>query len=272
MDVQAYLDRIGYAGVPRVDLQTLTDLHRLHLQAIPYESLDVMLGVRPSIDPAAAYEKIVRRRRGGWCYEMNGLLGAMLREIGFEVTEMAGAVLRADRGPITHGNHLLLRVDLDRPYIADMGFGDGMIEPAPLAPGAFQRRGFNFRIEELHEDGWIRFHNHAFGGAAYFDFQNQPADRAQLSTTSDWLSSSPDSVFTQTALAFRHGDGVVTGLLGRTLNRIRPDGRTTHLIASEAELVEVLAREFGLDLPEAARLWPAICAKHDELFAAPATS
>ena len=153
-----------------------------------------------------------------------------------------------------------------------MGFGDGMIEPAPLAPGAFQRRGFNFRIEELHEDGWIRFHNHAFGGAAYFDFQNQPADRAQLSATSDWLSSSPDSVFTQTALAFRHGDGVVTGLLGRTLNRIRPDGRTTHLIASEAELVEVLAREFGLDLPEAARLWPAICAKHDELFAAPATS
>jgi N-hydroxyarylamine O-acetyltransferase len=67
MDVQAYLDRIGYAGVPRVDLATLTELHRRHLRAIPYESLDVLLGAPPGLDPAAAYDKIVRRGRGTCC-------------------------------------------------------------------------------------------------------------------------------------------------------------------------------------------------------------
>ncbi len=272
MDVQAYLDRIGYAGVPRVDLATLAELHRRHLRAIPYESLDVLLGAPPGLDPAAAYDKIVRRGRGGWCYEMNGLLAAMLRAIGFQVTEMAGAVLRVERGAITLGNHLLLRVDLDRPYLADTGFGDGMIEPVPMTPGAYHRGGFDFRVEPLGDEGWMRFHNHAHGGAAYYDFQNRPADPNQLLATSRWLSHSPDSIFTQTALAFRHGEGEVVSLVGRTLNHIRPGGRSGRLIATEREFVEILRREFGLDLPEAARLWPAICVKHEQLFGETAAS
>lgn len=267
MDVQPYLDRIGYRGVPRADLATLRDLHRLHLRAIPYENFDVQLGLGGSLDPQAAYDKIVRGRRGGWCYEMNGLLAAMLGEIGFEVTQMAGAVLRSERGEITLGNHLVLRVDLDRPYIADVGFGDGVLEPVPLAEGEFSCAGFDFRLERL-EDGWLRFHNHQLGGAAYFDFQDAPADRAQLETRAQWLRTSPESIFTQTALAFRHREAGVTALLGRVLRRVTPNQKTSKLIESADEFVAVLSRDFSLDLPEAARLWPAICAKHDELFAA----
>ena len=267
MDVQAYLDRIGYVGAPRVDLASLRDLHRLHLQAIPYEGFDVQLNRPGSLDPQAAYDKIVGRGRGGWCYEMNGLLAAMLREIGFTVTEMAGAVLRLERGEITHGNHLVLRVDLDRPYIADVGFGDGVLEPIPLQLGDHRCAGFDFRLEQL-DDGWLRFHTHPQGGAAYFDFHDTPADRAQLEATSHWLRTSPESIFRQTALAFRHRPGGgVTALLGRTLNQITPTRKTSQLIESPREFVSILRDEFTLDLPEAAELWPAICAKHDELFA-----
>jgi len=68
VELAAYLERIGYAGPARPDLATLRAVHRAHLQAIPYENLDVQLGRPVSIDPAAAYDKIVRRRRGGWCY------------------------------------------------------------------------------------------------------------------------------------------------------------------------------------------------------------
>lgn len=266
MDVQAYLDRIGYSGRPRVDLETLTALHRLHLRTIPYESLDVMLGRPGTIDPAEAFDKLVVRRRGGWCYEMNGVLGAVLEDIGFTVTRMSGAVMREERGDISLGNHLVLRVELDQPYIADVGFGDGTLEPVPLTPGAYSRSGFDFRVEAL-GDGWMRFHNHALGGAPYFDFTLEPASPDQLGATCQWLRTSPDSIFRQTALAFRHGPDHLTSLLGRTLRRIRPGEKTSELIDTAEDFVVVLKREFDLDLPEAAGLWPAICAKHEELFA-----
>ena len=95
MDVQAYLDRIGFQGVPRPDLATLRALHRGHALAISYENLDVQLGRPMTTDPAAAFDKLVHGRRGGWCYEMNGVLGAVLSEIGFKVTRLAGGAYRA---------------------------------------------------------------------------------------------------------------------------------------------------------------------------------
>jgi N-hydroxyarylamine O-acetyltransferase len=72
MDLQAYFDRIGFAGPARPDLATLRAIHRAHLLAVPYENLDVQLGRPVTLDPAHAFDKIVRRRRGGWCYEMKG--------------------------------------------------------------------------------------------------------------------------------------------------------------------------------------------------------
>src|SRR3954471_15025485 len=103
MDLKAYFGRIGYVGEPRVDLATLRALHRAHLLAIPYENLDVQLGRPLTTDPAAAYDKIVRRRRGGWCYEMNGLFGWALETVGFSVMRMAGGAMRELRGDMAVG-------------------------------------------------------------------------------------------------------------------------------------------------------------------------
>jgi N-hydroxyarylamine O-acetyltransferase len=270
VDLRAYLDRIGFAGTPRPDLATLREMHSRHLLAIPYENLDVQLGRPVSRDPAAAFDKLVVRRRGGWCYEMNGLLGAALDAVGFKVTRLAGGVHRMVRGDEVVGNHLVLLVDLDgAPWIADVGFGDGPLEPYPLREAAFRIAGFDFRLERL-DARWWRFHNHAWG-APTFDFTTEPADAARLEDRCQWLQTAPDSNFVLNAVAQRHAPAGLLQLRGRGFRRVSSGGEVQdQLIDSADAYVEVLARGFGLDLPEAASLWPRICARHEQLFATPA--
>jgi N-hydroxyarylamine O-acetyltransferase len=268
MDLAAYFERIGFHGPARLDLATLKALHRAHLSAIPYENFDVQFGRPLTTSAEEAFEKIVRRRRGGWCYEMNGLFAAALDAVGFEVTRLAGAVRRSQVGDVMIGNHLVLKVDLaEGPWIADVGFGDGALEPFPLREGEIDADGFTCRLERI-EGGWWRFHNHAFGGAPDFDFQEAPADPALLTEKCLWLQEWPESPFRMNAVAQRRRPGEVLALRGRTLKHSRPDGSSERLIGSAAEFVEVLSRDFGLDLPQAADLWPRIAARHEELFGA----
>ena len=270
MDLQAYFERIGFDGEARVDAATLIALHRAHLLAIPYENFDVQFGRPVTTDPEAAFAKIVGRRRGGWCYEMNGLFGAALQAIGFPLTRLAGGVRRDLMGEVMVGNHLVLKTELDgEAWIADVGFGDGAFEPFRLAEGPLPAGGFECRLEKL-DASWWRFHNHAFGGAPNFDFTLAAADPALLAEKCQWLQTRPESPFVQNATAQRHRAGEILVLRGRILKRVRPDGAEDELIASAEAYVELLAREFDLDLPEAAALWPRILTRHDELFATPA--
>lgn len=265
MDVQAYLDRIGFVGVPRPDLATLRALHRGHSLAISYENFDVQLGRALTIDPGAAFEKIVGRRRGGWCYEQNGLLAAMLDAVGFKVTRLAGGVHRVVRGDEAVGNHLVLLVDLDgAPWVADVGFGDGPRDPYPLAEGEIVSDGWVYRLERLDADWW-RLHNHPAGGAPNFDFSLEPADPARLSAKCEELQTSPASIFVMTAIAQRHMPGEIRLLRGRLFRRVTLDGKADHLIDSADEFVGLLGREFELDLPEAAAIWDRVCARHEEV-------
>jgi N-hydroxyarylamine O-acetyltransferase len=164
------------------------------------------------------------------------------------------------------GNHLVLRVELDEPWIADVGFGDGALEPFPLREGAFTAHGFDFRLERL-ADGWWRFHNHEFGGAPSFDFRDEPADPARLAERCGWLQTAPDSNFVLNAVVQRFTTDGLLQLRGKTLRKVRPGAKAERLIGSAGEYVDVLARDFGLELPEAARLWPRIEARHAKLFA-----
>jgi N-hydroxyarylamine O-acetyltransferase len=268
VDLAAYFARIGFRGEARVDAATLTALHRAHLLAIAYENLDVQFGRPVTTAPEAAFDKLVRRRRGGWCYEMNGLFGAALEAIGFKVTRLAGAVRRDLMGEVMVGNHLVLKIDLDQPWIADVGFGDGAFEPFPLREGPIAAGGFEMRLEKL-DDRWWRFHNHAFGGAPSFDFTEAPADPALLAEKCQWLQTWPESPFVQNVTAQRHRPGEILVLRGRVLKHVRPDGADDQLIGSAEAFVEILAREFDLDVPEAAALWPRIVARHEALFAQP---
>ena len=255
VDVKAYLDRVGYRGAVRPDFETLRALHRAHGLAIPYEGFDIALKRPLTTDPRAAFEKLVTRKRGGWCYEMNGTFGLVLEAIGFNVTRRAGD------GTDPH-SHLYLYVELGgQTYVADVGFADGPIEPYALVEGPFSQGGFDYRIELL-EDGRWRLHNHKFGAVP--GFVGGAPNEEGMAVRCEWLQSAPESQFVQNTMAFRRQQDGFISLIGRTLRTINPAGVAREVVPSSDAYVATLKDRFNLDLPETASLWPAICERHEE--------
>ena len=185
--LDGYLARIGVARPVQADAAALAAVHRAHALGFTWEAIDCFMGWPGSIDPQATWAKVVAGRRGGWCYEINGLLGAALSALGFSVTRLCSGVRREDVGEDMVGNHLTLRVDLaDGPWLAETGLGDALVDPVPLRLGAVAQRGYPFAIEAADGD-WLRFRNHAWGGAPSFDFRPDYADEARLQGMHDWL-------------------------------------------------------------------------------------
>ena len=146
-DAGAYLDRIVYDGPTEPTAATLAGLHRAHMLAVPFENLDLHLGLRNVLDPGHVFDKVVRRRRGGWCFELNGLFALLLEHLGYPVTRYAAAVVLSDP-PTRDFAHLTLRVDLDDPWLADVGFGDSFTGPLRLDEAGDQlREGRPYRLE-----------------------------------------------------------------------------------------------------------------------------
>ena len=267
MDIEAYLRRIGFSGALRTDLDTLARLHRAHLRAVPYENLDVQLGRKVTIELAPIYDKIVQRGRGGWCYEMNGLFGWALQTLGFRVHRGAGAVMREVLGDVCVGNHLVLSVMLSEgSFLADVGFGDGPIDPIRLIEGEFVSGRFTFGLERLDEK-WLRLRNHTAGGAKSFDFTLDVADETLLAERCAFLQTADVSPFVQNLVCQRYlANGELVILRGRVLRHLDGTNVKERLIADEREFMRVLEDEFLLDVPEVASLWSRICARHDALF------
>ena len=265
MDVRAYLERICFTGKPEPNLDTLIQLQRQHLLTISYENLDVHLGRRLDLDLVRSYTKIVNQRRGGWCYEMNGLLEWALREIGFDVMRMSAGVSRSLKGDVVLGNHLVLCVHLDQPWIADVGFGDGAFDPIPMTPQRMTQRGFEYGLKKV-GDYW-RFINHSGGAADSFDFLYAPADETLLAEQCHWLSTADDSPFMSAVVCQRfvpQGYEIQQGLVAR---QVTTDGEKKWTIQSADELVETLHTRFALDVPEIATIWDQIAASHEKYLA-----
>jgi N-hydroxyarylamine O-acetyltransferase len=260
-----YLARIGYEGPVRPDLACLKSLHRQHLLSISYENLDVQLERPLDLDPQRIFEKIVQQRRGGWCYEMNGMLQWALTEIGFDVMRMNGGVMRKEQGDPTMGNHLVLCVNLDEPYMADVGLGDGLLEPIPLRADNFTQGNLAYSLEPLEDDLW-RFHNHEGRIPPNFDFRYRPADEDLFAEKCAELQSDPESIFVQNLICQRQRPDGVYILLGRVLSHITSDGVQRTLLNSPEELRDTLAAVFDLRDPQADDLWPRVVERHEALF------
>jgi N-hydroxyarylamine O-acetyltransferase len=130
IDVSIYLNRINYRGSIEPTIETLRGLHRAHLLTVPFENLDIHLNGHIVLDEAALFEKIVVNRRGGFCYELNGLLASLLRQIGFDVTMFSSNVIHG--GISAEIDHLTLLIQLDERWIVDVGFGDSSRLPLRL--------------------------------------------------------------------------------------------------------------------------------------------
>lgn len=265
MQIQRYLKRIGYGGPIQPDLEVLKAIHRHHACAIPYENLDVILQRPVDQDPERIFQKIVEQGRGGWCYEMNGLLGWALSELGFDVARVCGGVMREVNGDAAFGNHLVLQVHLDdQIWIADVGLGDGILEPIPLREGIHEHFGRAFRLEVLSAGEW-RFRNRQGGMPPSYDFISDDETESRLAQTCGTLQSDPESMFRQNLICQKmHETGGVM-LLGRVLRDFDPTA-PKRLLNSEAELIETLERIFELKLPPLGDLWSRVVTRHSELF------
>ena len=254
-----YFARIGYTGPRDVTAATLRAVHRAHLLAIPYENLDIHLDRAISLDEDAMFRKLVDERRGGWCYEMNGVLSRVLCTIGFDVRRVGGAVNRAIRGDGAIDNHLVLVVTLDRPWIVDTGLGDGFLEPLPLEPGAYRQGFFDYTISR--DGDWWRVRNHPFGVES-FDFTLAPRTLDSFAARCHELQTSPESNFVKTTVCERFEEDGLVILRGAVLRQVTETGVVETVIQDADEYAHVLRDRFGLALPEAGALWPRVSAQH----------
>lgn len=163
----AYLKRLGYEGALDVSAKTLHELHVAHTFTVPFENLDIHLGRSISLEIEALFDKIVTQRRGGYCYEGNGLFAYALEALGFDVRRLMGRIVAgySEVRPLTH-QVLLVTIDSQR-WIADVACGrNGLIAPIPLEIGTVYRQySESFRL--LSED------NHRYSFQTQIDEQWQ---------------------------------------------------------------------------------------------------
>lgn len=266
MDLAAYFDRIGYSGPRAPDLATLDALMKAHAGSVPFENLDVQLGRRTGLDPQAIFAKLVGARRGGWCYEQNGLFGRVLTELGFEVRRLCCGVLRAINGDAALGNHLALMVTLEgKPWLVDVGFGGSQAGPIPLAAGEHAHPPYAIALTQA--DGYWRLIEWIEPDKPFsFDFRDGPADEALFAAKCAELQDNPESVFVQNLVVQQRRGARHLSLRGRVFSTHNADGEERRLIDSADELVETIRAEFAMDVPEAAALWDKVCARHEVLF------
>jgi len=250
LDVPAYLDRIGYTGPTTPDHETLRRIHLAHLHTVPFENLDIGLKREIVCDEAAFVRKVVELRRGGFCYELNGAFAALLRALGFEVTLLSARVSRKGGGFGPEFDHLTLRVDLEEPWLADVGFGESFVEPLRLQPGLIQEQiGRKFRIVEA--DAFLQME--AFVEPKWrreYSFTLQPRQLHDFAGMCHYHQTSPESHFTQNRICTRATpDGRVT-LSEMKLIVTRNGEREERMLASEDERTQVLREQFGVVFQE----------------------
>lgn len=268
MKLQHYLDRIRYRGSIEPTFDSLVALQESHVCSVPFENLDVQLGRPLSIGIEEAYEKIVINSRGGWCYQQNGLFGWALSEIGFDVTRVAAAVMREQRGDASASSHLCLLVvpaGSTTRYLVDVGFGGSMLKPIALEEAEYDQPPFKLGLEKLN-DGYWRFWEDNGGGRFYFDFRDEPARESSLAEKCDFLQSDPSSNFVLNMTAQRRLRERHYALRGRILTVTTTSGTKSSIVDSPEALVALLASEIRLDVPEVAGLWEKIAARHEHLF------
>jgi N-hydroxyarylamine O-acetyltransferase len=248
MDVQAYLARIRYSGPLEPDAATLRALHRQHMLTVPFENLDIHRGREIVLDPERFVAKVVSERRGGFCYELNGAFATLLAAAGFRVTLISARVSNAKGQLSPEFDHLTLRVDLDEPWLADVGFGDNFMEPLRLASDLEQQDpAGSFRLVD-HGERWRldRCQNGAW--RPQYDFSLQPRQLAEFSDRCRYHQTSPESHFMRNEIcSMATPNGRVT-LAGTRLIVTSNGTKLEQSVAGEAEWHAALRDRFGIVL------------------------
>ncbi|GEK21885.1 arylamine N-acetyltransferase family protein [Cellulomonas xylanilytica] len=240
LDLPAYLERLGVA-----EDAPLAQIHRAHLAAIPFENVDVQLGVGVSVDLPDVQAKLVTARRGGYCYEHGILLGAALERLGFSVERRLARIGDPAVAPRPR-SHLVLVVD--GRWLADTGFGSGLLEPVPLVDGSVvQQGGWTFRTVRLDDGSW-QLHEQRHGQwQTHYTIPLETTYLADVEVANFATSHRPTSRFVLQLVVIRKDEERLRSLIGRRLTVETPAGQTDERTVADDELADVL-HDLGLPL------------------------
>jgi len=251
LDVKAYLGRINYQGSPAPTAETLRDLQAAHLLKVPFENLSIHAGQAIVLEDEALFTKIVTNRRGGFCYEANGLFAALLRALGFDVTMLSAGVANASGEFGPDFDHMALMVHLQQRWLVDVGFGDSFLEPLLLDERHEQLQGS--RAYQIVPDGnrlaLMRRDGDEEPKAQYrFTLKSHTfADYAEMCR---YHQTSPDSHFTRNRICSRATEqGRITLSDMRFIATSNSGGlqvRQERTLSSEKEYAEALREHFGI--------------------------
>lgn len=255
LDLGAYFDRIDYRGAAEPNLEVLQDLMTVHTGSIPFENLDPLMGVPvDDLSPEALTDKLVYRRRGGYCYEQNGLMGYVLAEIGFRVRRLAGRVvwMQPPDAPLGAQTHTALAVTFpgsQGSYLVDVGFGGqtltspirfetGNAQQTTHEPYRLNDRGDGLVLQALVRDEW----------KPLYVFGTQTVPQIDLRVGSWYVSTHPESHFVTGLMAALTTADARYNLAGRHLTVHRADGSEKIRLDDAAAVVDVLGERFGIDV------------------------
>jgi N-hydroxyarylamine O-acetyltransferase len=254
LDLDAYLGRIGYSGSLQPSRATLEALHLAHATRIPFENLDILLQRPIRLDLASLQEKLVLKKRGGYCFEQNLLFASVLERLGYSVTRLAARVHYPNR-PKLPRTHILLRVETDgAPWLADVGFGlEGLLRPVAFVAGREARQfAWTYRVTKA-EGEWALQSRRNQVWTELYSFTLEPCLPVDFEPANHYTSTHPDSRFVHTLTAQLPTPEIRYRLRNRELVLDRGATITRRVLADDDELFAVLAETFGLHFPAGTR-------------------
>jgi N-hydroxyarylamine O-acetyltransferase len=248
LDVEAYLERINYQGSVAPTAETLRALQVAHLLAVPFENLSIHARQPIILEDEALFAKIVGRRRGGFCYEANGLFAALLRALGFDVSMLSAGVARAGGGFGPDFDHMALMVALEQRWLVDVGFGDSFREPLRLDERGEQLQGE--RAYRIVPDGPHLILTQRSDGEeweAQYRFTLRPREYADYAEMCRYHQTSPESHFTKARVcSLATEEGRVTLSEMRFIKTSRGGARLERALTSREEYAKILREHFGI--------------------------
>lgn len=247
MDIKAYLERINYAGPINVSAEVLRLLQLAHLRTVPFENLSIHSSEPIVLNDEALFDKIVRRRRGGFCYELNGLFGALLRNLGFEVNLLSAQVANAEGAFGPDFDHMTLSVKLDQNWLVDVGFGDSFLEPLILDNEDDQIQG-NRSYRIVRDAGKLILEQRASGHEwqPEYRFTTQAFQYADYLEMCRYHQTSAASHFTRARICSRATPEGRISLSGLRYIETVGTERRERIVANEAEYARILREQFGI--------------------------
>lgn len=214
IDTARYLERLGLHTAPPTGLEGLRILHEAHMRSVPFENLDIRAGVPIVLDLDRLFDKVITRRRGGFCYELNGLFAALLTQLGFRVELLSGQVWHGRQRIFGEPyDHMALRVRLpEGDHLADVGFGDLFLHPLPMLLDVDLRDGpRNYHlVRDVDGHLVLRRWNGRDHGPIY-KFSEAPCELRAFEPMCAWHQTSPTSHFTQRTICTKAlPDGRIT--------------------------------------------------------------